>query len=93
MTDNMQIDDGRVIIDTKMWSTYNSGQTVNLEAFDNPLSEAHSVEDDIPPIEHDDYGLYESEYQAIQATGHHGMSRMSRRRQPTYMQANSVSLL
>ena len=101
MTDSMQIDDGRVIIDTKMWSTYNPDQTVNLEAFDSPLFEAQSVGDDFLPFpsshfEHNDHRLYEPGYRAIQALGHdvmNHMSRRSRRRQPTDMQANSMSIL
>ena len=36
MTDHMQVDDGRIIIDSKMWSTYNPDQAPNLEAIDNP---------------------------------------------------------
>ena len=96
MTDSMQIDDGRVIIDTKMWSTYNPDQTINLEAFDNPHSEAQSIGDEFHPFPSNNFGygdhdLYEPGYRAIQAIGHNVMRHMKRRRQPKDVQANSMS--
>ena len=100
MTDTMQIDDGRVIIDTKMWSTYNPDQAVDLESFENPLSEAQSVWDELLPLPspyfgHDDRHLDEPGHRAIQAIGHNVISHINRRRrrQPKNMQANSMSTL
>ena len=98
MTDSMQIDDGRVIIDAKMWSTYNPDQTENLEAFDSPFSEAQSIGDEFLPspsdiFGHHDHDLYESEYRVIRAIGHNVRSHMDRRRQPKDMQAKSMSML
>ena len=49
MTDSMQIDDGRIIIDSKMWSTYNPDQTPNIEAVDNPPLGIETIEDDLSP--------------------------------------------
>ena len=98
MTDTMQIDDGRVIIDTKMWSTYNPDQIVELEAFDNPLSEAQTDGDELLPFPsthfgHHDHHLYEPGYQAIQAIGHNVMSHIDTRRQSKDIQANGMSTL
>ena len=98
MTDNAQIDDGRVIIDTQMWSTYNPDQIVDLEAFDNLLSEAHSTGDELLPFPsnhsgHDDYRLHEHGYPANHAIRPIVMSHRNRRRRPKDMQGSSMSTL
>ena len=41
---NLQIDNGRVIIDAKMWSTYNPDLAPHLEAFDAPSSDVQLKE-------------------------------------------------
>ena len=93
MTDNMQIDDGRIIIDSKMWSTYNPDQTPNLEATDNPPSGTQPNGDEFSPWSPADF-MYDdgaSEHRAIQALGHHVARHLDRRPRPQDTQANSIS--
>lgn len=60
MTDSAQIDDGRIIIDPKIWSTYNPEQTFNIEPFDTPPSVVQSAEDDYSPFSTDESNLDEN---------------------------------
>lgn len=96
MTDNMQIDDGRIIVGSRMWSTYNPDQTPNLEAVDNPPSGTHPIGDKISrwspaDIMYDDVDPYSSRHRAIQAFGHKAASHLNRRPRPKDTQANSIS--
>ena len=98
MTDNMQIDDGRIIIDSKMWSTYNPDQAPNLEAIDNPPSGMQSFGDEFSPWSpadsmYDDKDLYALGHRAMQAIGHQVVSHLNRRPRPQNTQANSILTL
>ena len=96
MTDNMQIDDGRIIIDSKMWSTYNPDQTPDIEAIDNPPLGIQPIGDELSPwsptdFMYDDNDPYASRHRAIQAFGHKVASHLNNRRRPKDTQANSMS--
>ena len=96
MTDNTQIDDGRIIVDSKMWSTYNPDQTPNLEAVENPPSGTHPIGDELSPwspadFTYDDVDPYDFRHRAIQAFGHKAVSHLNRRSRPKDTQANSIS--
>ena len=92
MTDNTQIDDGRIIVDSKMWSTYNPDPTPNLEAVDNPPSGIHPVGDELSPWSPADFMFdpYASRHRAIQAFGHKAVSHLNRRPRSKETQANSI---
>ena len=95
MTDNMQIDDGRIIIDSKMWSTYNPDQTPNLEAVNNPPLGIQPFGDELSPwspadFMYDDDDSYAFRHPAIQAIGHKVVGRLNRRPRPQDTQANSI---
>ena len=96
MTDNMQIDDGRIIVDSKMWSTYNPDQTPHIEALNNPPLGIQPIEDDLSPwspadFMYDNQNSYASRHPAIQAIRHEVVSRLNTRPRPQDTQANSIS--
>ena len=94
MTDNVQIDDGRIIVDSKMWSTYNPDQTPNLEGIDNPSSGLQPNGDELSPWSSAGFIMYDhddpSTRLAMQAIGHHARRHMDRRPRPQDTQANSI---
>ena len=97
MTDNMQIDDSRIIIDSKMWSTYNPDQTPNIEAVDNPPAGIEPLGDDLSPwppahliYEGNNSNAFRHPAMAIQAFRHEVVSPMNRRPKPRNTQANSM---
>ena len=96
MTDNMQIDDGRIIIDSKMWSTYNPDRAPKLEAIDNLPSGTQPIEDELSPwppaaFIYNGNDLYASGHRPIPAMDHQVVSHLNRRPRPQNTQANSIS--
>ena len=95
MTDNMQIDDGRIIVDSKMWSTYNPDQTPKLEAVDNPPLGTQPIGDEFSswsPVDfmYDDNDLYASTRRAMRAFGHNVASHLNKKPTPPDTQAKSI---
>ena len=86
-TDGMQVDDARIIIDTKMWSTYNINQTPDLEALDSPLPEVQTIGDEVYPNDES----YASKYFEYQDIGHKAIDNMDNTRGLNKTQANSRS--
>ena len=96
MTDNMQIDDGRIIIDSKMWSTYNPDKIPNIEAVDNPPLGTQPIEYEFSPrspadFMYDDNDPYASRHLVIQAIHSGAVSHLNRGSRPKVTQANSIS--
>lgn len=97
MTDYAQIENGRIIIDPKMWSTYNPRQRIDLEPLDNPPSMMRSDEDEYSPFfanesDVDENHPYASGLRAIQAMGRDVLYRyMNRKRRPRDVQAKCTS--
>ncbi|KAM0797757.1 P-loop containing nucleoside triphosphate hydrolase protein [Usnea florida] len=89
------IDDGRIIIDSKMWSTYNPDQVPNIEAVDNPPLGIQPSGNILSPWPAPDsmYGennSYPFVNLAIQAIPHELMSRLNTRPRPQNTQAASI---
>lgn len=96
VTDCAQIDDGRIIIDTKLWSTYNPQQTLTLEPVDTPPSGVQSNEDGFPPFSSSEFGFDENHphapaVRAVEATGRDEQRYMNGKRRPKDVQAKSMS--
>ncbi|KAF6220900.1 hypothetical protein HO133_002580 [Letharia lupina] len=88
------IDDGRIIIDTKLWSTYNPQQTLTLEPVDTPPSGVQSNEDDFPPSSSSEFGFDENHphapaVRAVEATGRDEQRYMNGKRRPKDVQAKT----
>ena len=96
LTDSGQLDDGRIIIDTKMWSTYNPDQAINLEAFDSPHADLQPREDEFlsfPPnySPFDDDHPHVRGYREIQAMGRHIQRHLHRKHRPKDVQTRSMT--
>ena len=91
LTDNGQLDNGRIIIDTKMWSTYNPDQTPNLEAFDKPHVDLQSKEDEFLSFPPNNLPYNVSGYREIQAIRRNIQRHMSRRQGPQDTLAKSMT--
>ena len=94
-TDSAQINSGRIIVDSRMWSTYNPQHSPDLEALDDPLAGVQSNEDDLftlmsHELVGDDDNPYTSAYGPIEAMGYNILRRMSRRRRPNKIQIESM---
>lgn len=85
MANNLQIDDGRIVIDAKTWSIYNPDEARSLESLDAPLSDILPNEDNSLA-----FSFYRTGHRTIRVMGRDMQKHLNMRPQRTETQAISI---